>query len=769
MQKDKKTTLKQTILRTVIIILCTALLTGTMVVFVVIQGIIKEAPDIQSIDFAPSGYATHIYDADGGEIQELSYADSNRTAVSIEMIPSTLKDAIVAIEDSRFYRHNGIDIKGILRAALNGVMHGFHFTQGASTITQQLLKNNVFTSWTSEKTLEERIIRKVQEQYLAIELEKLLNSKEKILENYLNTINFGEGAYGVQEAAKTYFNKDVWDLTLGEAAVIAAIPQNPTRYDPIVYPGWNNERRLVVLKKMYKQGYITEDQRSQAENEDVYTAIEDAQMARKGQKAKPYTYFVDVLIGRVINDLVAQKGYSEAQAYHLLFSGGLNIYTTQDARIQAICDEVIGDPDSYPEDTRYLLDWNLAVRHKDGTEELLESEDLVKFYEEQFENFTLTFSSKEEGQGYIDKYKRSVLTPSDQIISEWKNYEPQPQASVVVMDQHTGYVKGLVGGRGQKKASLTLNRATGTVRQPGSTFKLLSAYAELLDTGAKTIGSIYTDDEYTYKNGEAINNSDRKHHGDMSLRKAIEESNNVVAVKAIDDAGINASFRRLIKFGFTTLNTENDLNQMLVLGGLYNGVSNLEVTAAYGAIANGGTRCRPMYYTRITDLNGNVILSNETEEKSVIGKDTAWILTDAMKGVMKNGTGKEALPTIDMPFAGKTGTTNDYKDLWMVGYSPYYTVGVWSGCDDSSAPVLNEKEPIYHKKIWKRIMTEIHDGLEKKDFSKPEEVIKEKVCAHSGYRPSASCSETITDYVSTRFLPENTCILCQPKEESENE
>ena len=202
----------------------------------VISGWISSAPDVDSISISPSGYATYIYDADGRQMQKLTTSDSNRTAVSLSQVPVSLQHAVVAIEDERFYQHGGIDIRGILRAAVQGVRNGFHFSEGASTITQQLIKNNVFTDWTGETTMLEKLKRKVQEQYLAVKLEKKLKNKDLILENYLNTINLGAGTYGVEAASRKYFNKNVWDLTLSESTVIAGITQNPSRYNPIRHP-----------------------------------------------------------------------------------------------------------------------------------------------------------------------------------------------------------------------------------------------------------------------------------------------------------------------------------------------------------------------------------------------------------------------------------------------------------------------------------------------------------------------------------------------------
>ena len=240
------------------------------------KGVIDNAPDVDDIDIMPLGYASFLYDGDGNQIRKLAAPDSNRLPVSIDDIPLDLQHAVVAIEDERFYEHNGIDVRGILRAFVKGVSDGT-FSEGASTITQQLLKNNVFTDWTNESTWLEKFTRKFQEQYLAIQVEKKINDKEVILENYLNTINLGAGAYGVQAAAQRYFNKDVKDLTLSECATIAGITQNPTKYNPIINPEDNAKRRKVVLERMLEQGYISQSEYEEALADDVYSRIQQTE------------------------------------------------------------------------------------------------------------------------------------------------------------------------------------------------------------------------------------------------------------------------------------------------------------------------------------------------------------------------------------------------------------------------------------------------------------------------------------------------------------
>ena len=309
------------------------------------RGLVDNAPKASEVNITPLGSATFVYDDEGNKIQKLTAPDSNRLPVSIDQIPEDMQHAFVAIEDERFYEHNGIDIRGILRAGFRALSTG-NFSEGASTITQQLLKNNVFTSWTSESTLIERFKRKFQEQYLAVQVEKEIQDKNVILENYLNTINLGAGAYGVQAAAHRYFDKNVWELNLSESATIAGITQNPTKYNPVTNPQDNAKRRKEVLKKMLEQNYIDKTQYQEAMADDVYSRIQPTES--DSEETSVYSYFIDEMTDQVINDLQTLKGYSSKDAYNKLYSGGLQIYTTQDPNIQQIVDEEYSNPENFP-------------------------------------------------------------------------------------------------------------------------------------------------------------------------------------------------------------------------------------------------------------------------------------------------------------------------------------------------------------------------------------------------------------------------------------
>ena len=727
------------------------------------RGVIDNAPDVNDIDIMPLGYATFLYDDAGNQIRKLAAPNSNRLPVTLDQIPVDLQHAVVAIEDERFYEHNGIDVKGILRAGMKAITTG-DFSEGASTITQQLLKNNVFTNWTSESTQLERFTRKFQEQYLAVQVEKKTN-KDTILENYLNTINLGAGSYGVQAAARQYFDKDVWDLNLSECATLAGITQNPTKFNPIINPESNQKRRKEVLQHMLDQNYITQDQYDEALADDVYSRIQAAQEKNSSTENTVYTYFEDELTDQIINDLMNIKGYTKTQATNLLYSGGLKVYTTQDSTIQNILDEEYSDPSNYPDTVQYELDYALTVTDPDGNQVNYSKEMLQLYFQNEDPGFDLLFDSPEEGQTYVDRYKESILADGSKVVAERVNFAPQPQSSMSVIDQHTGYVKALIGGRGEKTASLTLNRATDTTRQPGSTFKIVSTYAPALNEKGMTLATTFEDEPYEYPDGSPVNNATRSYNGTTTIRTAIQNSINVVAVKCFEEVTPDLGLKYLDNFGFTTLahgteadtdangNVWSDANLATALGGITNGVTNVELCASYAAIANGGNYIKPIYYTKILDHNGNVLIENTSAGRSVIKESTAYLLTSAMEDVVKKGTGT-ACQLDNMAVAGKTGTTEAYNDLWFVGYTPYYTCAVWSGYDN------NEKLPDYarnfHKNLWKKVMTRIHEGLPSKEFEKPASVEKLSVCEETGLLPRAGCP-VITEYFDVGTMPTEYC------------
>jgi len=354
---------------------------GCCAVFGMFKGIIDTAPIIT--DITPSQYKTTILDIEGNTIEELIGSESNRIYVSIDQIPIDLQEAFIAIEDARFYSHNGIDPKGIMRAMWVAIKNG-RLSEGASTLTQQLIKNNIFVDVYNEGT-SEKIRRKFQEQYLALKLEDTV-TKEVILENYLNTINLGNGNLGVQAAANNYFNKDVSELTLSEAAVIAGITQNPTRFNPVRYPENNATRRAKVLKDMLNNGFITEEEKAEAEADNVYARIQNVSL--ENTSSNSYSYFVDALISQVKADLMEQKGYTSAQADDLLYRGGLIINSTQNMDIQAILDEEFADPMNFPQGGAFTVSYSLTVAHPDDTISTYTEADFLSYFGYRTNNFS---------------------------------------------------------------------------------------------------------------------------------------------------------------------------------------------------------------------------------------------------------------------------------------------------------------------------------------------------------------------------------------------
>ena len=732
----------------------------------IFKGVLASAPDISNVDVTPTRFSTFVYDIENNQTAKLVSTDSNRIPVTIDMVPKDLQNAFVAIEDARFYTHNGIDIKGIFRAAYIGiqnVLKGGEFTEGASTITQQLLKNNVFTDWTSEDTFAEKLKRKIQEQYLALELEKVMD-KDAILINYMNSINLGQNTLGVQAASMRYFNKSVSDLNLSECAVIAGITQNPSRYNPITHPEDNAVRREKVLKDMYDQGYITQEQRAEALADDVYSRIQTADS--ENGESTVNTYFVDALTDDILEDLIA-AGYNETQAYTLLYSGGLKIYSTQDPKIQKICDDAFADENNFPANTKWYLNYELTIDKSNGDRENHSTEMFRTYWQEnRSAKYNLIYASQEEAYQDIELYKEAVLSPGDSVFLENVSLTVQPQVSLVVQDQSTGYVVAMEGGRGAKLGSRTLNRATDTARQPGSTFKVVSTYAPALDSAGLTLATVMNDAPFNYADGRPVANwYGEAYRGLSSLRVGIAQSMNIVAVKTLTQITPRLGFDYLTNFGFTTLEESKEINgkifsdiqQALALGGITNGVTNEELNAAYACIANGGTYIKPKLYTRVVDHDGNIILDNTTpQSRQVIKESTAFLLTDAMVDVVTSGTGG-SVNFGGMAIAGKTGTTSDYNDVWFSGYTPYYTATTWAGFDNNVK--LSGDEKNLAKKLWRAVMSQIHEGLPSESFPVPSGIVTATVCARSGKLPiDGLCSGTMrTEYFAEGTVPTAIC------------
>lgn len=632
------------------IVICVGIVFGAILLagMIYIGCLIFTAPNIDEVDATPEGYLSTILDKDGKVVDTLYITESNRIYVEMEYIPQNLKDAFVAIEDARFYEHKGIDPRGIARAFLTGITKG-EFSQGASTITQQLLKNNVFTDWMEEKSFKDRLDRKIQEIYLAVRLEQNY-SKEWILENYLNTINLGGGTRGVQVASKYYFGKDVSDLTLAESAMIAGITKSPTAYNPLVNPENGCARQKLVLDAMLSQGLITQEEYEAALTEDVLgNLITDS--SKRG--AQVFSWFEDALLTQVVDDLMTTYGYDEALAWEMVYAGGLTIHSTQDTYLQTLCE-------------------------------------------------------------------------AEAVKSGW--YSENQQISIVMTNTKTGAVQAIVGGSDEKKESLIYNRATEAVRQPGSTVKIIGEYAAAMESGKITLGTVINDEPYTYSDGTPIKNSYGTFKGKTTIREAIASSGNIIALKTFQMVGEDKVFDTLRDFGITTL-TEEDKQEALSIGGTHNGVTNLELTGAYNAIANSGNYIRPYFYTKVVDSQGNVILEQSDQFAQVISETTAELLTSAMEEVINSGTGTSA--KVDgLTLAGKSGTTNEKKDIWFVGFSDKYTLGIWGGHDDNKP----QSDSVYVRKMWQSIMKQSHKGTLDTTLVNGEDLVKVNICTKCGKR-----------------------------------
>lgn len=754
----------------------------------IVNGLMETAPSIDTINVIPDGYATTILNSKGKTIQTLVGKEANRQYATLDTIPKHLQNAFVAIEDERFWVHDGIDLQGIFRATFSGLSNGGEFHQGASTLTQQLLKNQVFNGG-EESTFAQKLERKVQEQYLAIQLENRL-TKEQILEYYLNTINLGQNTLGVQAAAKRYFDKDVSELTISESAVLAGITQNPAGYNPITHPKRNAKKRTTILSYMKDQGYITSDEYEKAINDKVYARIKAVNKETTATQTTT-SYFTDALIDQVISDMKNELGYTETQAYNALYRGGLTIYTTQDASIQKVCDKVINNPSYYPAGSTYQLSYQLTVTDSEGVAHNYNAGTMENWFaKKKKKKIPLYYTDKKKANQYIKVYKKAMSKGAGcQVEGEKIDFIIQPQVSFVVMDQTSGQVKAICGGRGEKTASRTLNRASTSLRQPGSTYKILSTYLPALDTSGMTLATQQKDEPYYYPGTKRlVKNWYRGYRGTVTIRKAIADSMNVIAVKTLEQVTPKVAYDYLLNLGFTSLvesytdasgKIYSDISLPMALGGLTKGVSNLELTTAFASVANGGVYNKATFYTKIVDHDGNVLLDKTpvvtktqnkkgeditvvttSSSKQVMKDSTAFLLTSAMQDVVNSGTGTAVkLRGINVPVAGKTGTSTGNKDLWFVGYTPYLTAGIWGGYDASE----KQSNTTYHKAIWKAIMEKLSKKHkdEKAKFTMPSSVVSVRICTVCG-KPLAEnhySSRSKKEYFAKGTVPEETCSI----------
>lgn len=692
-------------------------------------GILNGTDMINTQDVTPESYTSIIFDANGQEFDKL-HGDENREYVKLAQIAPYMQKAVIAIEDERFYDHNGIDFRGIMRAVVENIRH-LSLSQGASTLTQQLIKNEKLDA---KKTF----ARKIKEQYLAVNLEKSLAkqlgskkaAKDYILELYLNTIALSHGLNGVESAAQYYYGKNASELSLAESAVIAGITKNPSVYAPDTNPEKSKERQTTILKKMLDLSYITQGEYDQAVAEDVYSTLVGSKTEDDNQKAN-HNYFVEAMIAQVANDLVEKKGYKKAQAYDLIYSGGLQIYSTMDASMQTVMEDALTNDSLFP-----ASDGTLSVTYLISVMDTTNPD--TNSNQSHYERKT-TVTSEDQVDAFVESVKKELLDDTHVKVLDKVTTSRSLQAAMVIMDQHNGQIKALVGGRGQKPGDSVFNRATQALRQQGSAMKPLASYAPAIDMGLLMPGSVIIDEPVTYGSWSPRNWNGR-FLGPSTVRQGIRDSMNILAIKTFMMVGAESSFKYMENFGLSTL-VEADKAATTALGGLTQGISVLEGTAAYAAIANGGIYNEPQYYTVIYDHDGNVLLDNSNiDTHRVIKETTAYMLTDMMKDVITGGgsaTGHRAAIS-GMTVAGKTGTTNDTKDLTFYGYTPYYTAGIWMGYDTAKI-IANGGSA--HLNIWRTVMSQVHQGLSNKDFTQPSGLVTQSYCSACGKIATDLCSQ----------------------------
>ncbi len=588
------------------------------------------------------------YDINGETLSVLK-GEKDAYYISYEDIPVYVRQAIVSTEDKRFYKHKGIDYRGILRAAVAMIQDG-EVSQGGSTITQQLART-VFLS--NERTWQ----RKIEEMYIAVELEKKY-SKEEILEYYINNIYFANGYYGIEAAAQGYFGTDVSHLSMSQMIYLCAIPNNPTLYNPRTNPDKTLARRDRILKSMLDDKVISENSYNTAVAEEI--SVLDKTEDIYNNYAETYTYYCATRALMELEGFTFQTVFSddeEKEAYEKeyeslyeecnakLFTGGYRIYTSIDLtaqqQLQNSVDYVLGGFSEVGEDGIYEL-----------------------------------------------------------------------QGAAVCIDNTTGFVRAIVGGRSQEDTTgYTLNRAYQSFRQPGSSIKPLIVYTPALERGY-TADTVVVDEPI--ENGPV--NGDGTYSGAMSLRNAVALSKNTIAWKIFDELTPEVGISYLEAMGFSKLD-DNDKKLPASLGGFTNGVSALEMAKAYATIENGGGYRNPTCIVKITDASGETLYQADQTETIVYKENACRQMTDMLQSVIAYGTGR-GYSLGAMPCAGKTGTTNDNKDGWFVGYTPYYTTSVWVGYDIPKE-VSGLGGGTYPGQIWKAYMQWLHQDLEVIDFVSP--------------------------------------------------
>ncbi len=620
---------------------------------------VRDMPAL-SPELLESGAATMIYDKDGNLVTQIGI--KNSVPVELKRVPEHVKNAFLGIEDPNFYQHHGISLRGIARATWSDITSR-SIREGGSTITQQLVKMSFLNP-------EQKFKRKIQEIFLAFQVERRY-TKDEILAMYLNNLYLGEGAYGVQAAAQTYFGKDVEELELEEAALLGGLPQAPSAYSPFRDPQAALNRRNAVLDSMAKNNFITESQANEAKEKEL--KLETKELS---QRQYPYPYFLDY----VTDKLVEKYGETE------VFKGGLKVYTTLDPKVQQYAEAAMSRSTNFP-------------------------------------------SSKTDATGIL-----------------------QPQGAVVVLDPRTGFIKALVGGR-EHTQKRQWNRAIQTSRQPGSAFKPIAAYGPAIEYKGLGPASVVDDVPVKYGSYEP-RNYDGNYRGLITLRTALTNSVNIAAVKImVDTVGIGNAIKFAAGLGIKL----DPLNHgaSMALGGLHQGVTPLQMAAAYGAFANQGTYIEPTVITRVEKQDGVILEQTIPNQRQVMKASTAYLITDMLKSVVESGTGTGA--QIGRPAAGKTGTTDDGVDIWFVGYTPELVTSVWIGYD-SPTGMPQAYGSTYPARIWQEIMSKALKDTPVKGFTSPTGIVTAPVDNKSGLLPGPNTpgDSLVTDIFAEGTVPKET-------------
>jgi len=655
---------------------------GIGVVLGVLNSIIRDTEQIDLAELKNLKLTSVVLDKDGNQIGKMS-AGENRLIIDYEDLPQDLIDAVVAIEDERFWTHQGVDIRRTGAAIVTFVLNRGNSSFGGSTITQQLIKNVTEDNETSWK-------RKIREWYRAYSLEQELD-KNEILEAYLNKIYFGEGANGIEVAAETYFAKSAKDLNLAESACLAAAIQLPEITNP--YNGDEAKARLLERQKVVLNKMLELEKITQAEYDE---AIAYELVFKKGEIAvnsAVQSYAVDAVFEMVAEDLAEAKNITYAAAYDMVASNGYVIYATIDSDVQAAIDKQAAN-------TKYFY------KDKDG--------DMM-------------------------------------------------QCAAIVIDNKTGNVVGLLGGVGEK-TGLDFNRAIDAKLQPGSTFKPIAAYGPAFEQGVSYPG-MGIDDVPVNINGYKPTNWYGYYYGYVTARKAIEQSMNIPAVKTLQSVDLGYALQFAKNMGITTL-TNTNKNLSLALGSA--NVRVIDMAAAYATMANGGIYTEPKLYTKVLDSEGKEILTTVNKKATrVMSATTAYMLTDCLRSVVNNGTGTSAKFSSNIQIAGKTGNTNDDKDQWFAGYTPYYTMVVWNGYDDpetiGSRKYL-KTYPYTSTVVFTNVMKTIHSGLKKASFTKPSGIVNATICTVSGLVATDACKKDTRNVVKSEIfasgkIPTDKCTV----------